>query len=108
VNDASTTPITLEGKAFEKMESFAYLGSIVEKQGGTDTNERSESVIKRQLSCSLKRYGHLGTCQPTPRSGYKVSTTVRGRDLDHHGEHDKENPDIHQHLSENDTPNTLA
>jgi hypothetical protein len=28
---ASTTSIKLEGKAFEEVESFAYLGSIVEK-----------------------------------------------------------------------------
>jgi hypothetical protein len=69
VNDANTTPIQLEGKALEKVESFAYLGSIVEKQGGTDANERSESVRPGQLSCRLKRYGHLGICQPTARSG---------------------------------------
>jgi hypothetical protein len=69
VNDASTTPIKLEGKAFEKVESFAYLGSIIEKQGGSDANERSESVRPGQVSCSLKRYGHLGTCLPTPKSG---------------------------------------
>jgi hypothetical protein len=56
------------------MESFAYLGSIVEKQGGTDADERSESVRPWQLSYSLKRYGHPDTCQPTPRSG--CSTTM--------------------------------
>jgi hypothetical protein len=69
VNDASTNHIKFEGKAFEKSGKLPYLGSIVEKQGGTDANERSESVRPGQLSCSLKRYGHLGTCQPTPRSG---------------------------------------
>jgi hypothetical protein len=69
VNDASTTPIKLEGKALEEVESFVYLGSIVEKQGGTDADERYESVRPGQLSCSLKRYGRLGTCPPTPNSG---------------------------------------
>jgi hypothetical protein len=59
----------LEGKALEEVESFAFLGSIVEKQGGTDADKRSESVRPGQLSCSLKRYGYPGTCQPTPRSG---------------------------------------
>jgi hypothetical protein len=34
VNDASTTPIKLEDKALEKVESFAYLGSIVESKEG--------------------------------------------------------------------------
>jgi hypothetical protein len=37
VNNARITPINLEGKALEKLESFIYdnLGSIVDKKGGT-------------------------------------------------------------------------
>jgi hypothetical protein len=38
VNVASTTPIKLEAEAFDEVESFTYLGSIVNKQGGTDAN----------------------------------------------------------------------
>ena len=40
VNTASITPITLAGEALEEVESFTYLGSIVDKQGGTDANVR--------------------------------------------------------------------
>ena len=69
VNTVCTTPMKLEGKALEEVESFTYLGSIVEKQRGTSADKRSESVRPGQLSCSLKRYGHPGTCQTTPRSG---------------------------------------
>ena len=35
-------------------------------------------------------------------------TTVRDRELEDHHEYRIENPDIHQQLSENDPPNTLA
>jgi hypothetical protein len=70
VNAVSTTLIKFEGKALEEVESFTYLGGIVEKQGGTDADERSESVRPGQLSCSLKRYGYPGTYQPSPRSGF--------------------------------------
>ena len=31
----STTPITLEGDRLEDVSSFTYLGSLVDKQGGT-------------------------------------------------------------------------
>ena len=34
VNAASTIPIKLEGKALEEVESFAYLGILVESKEG--------------------------------------------------------------------------
>ena len=36
VNAGSTMPIMLEGRALEEIETFTYLGSVVDKQGGTD------------------------------------------------------------------------
>ena len=38
VNATSTSPIMLEGEALEEVESFVYLGSMVDKQGGTDAD----------------------------------------------------------------------
>ena len=38
VNTTNTTPIMLEEEALEEVESFIYLGSIVDKQGGTDAD----------------------------------------------------------------------
>lgn len=40
VNTSSTTPIILEDTALEEVENFTYLGSIVDKQGGTDADVR--------------------------------------------------------------------
>lgn len=40
VNSASTAPIMLEGEALEEVDEFTYLGSIVNKQGGTDADVR--------------------------------------------------------------------
>ena len=36
VNSTSTHPISIETKALEEVDSFTYLGSIVDKQGGTE------------------------------------------------------------------------
>ena len=38
VNATSTSPIMLEGEALEEVDSFVYLGSVVDKQGGTDAD----------------------------------------------------------------------
>ena len=41
VNATSTAPIMLEEEALEEVESFVYLGSIVDKQGGTDADVKT-------------------------------------------------------------------
>ena len=38
VNTASTAPITLGDRPLEEVDSFTYLGSNVDKQGGTDAD----------------------------------------------------------------------
>jgi hypothetical protein len=40
VNSTSVAPIKLADKALEEVESFTYLGSIVDKHGGTDADVR--------------------------------------------------------------------
>lgn len=40
VNAAMDTPIMLDGKALKEVDDFTYLGSIVDKQGGTDADIR--------------------------------------------------------------------
>lgn len=40
VDAADTAPIKLEDEALEEVESFTYLGSIFDKQGGTDADVR--------------------------------------------------------------------
>jgi hypothetical protein len=54
VNAASTTPIELEGKALEEVESFTHLGSIVDKQGGTDADVKIRVCKTRAASLQLK------------------------------------------------------
>lgn len=53
VNAAGTSPIILQGEALEEVEEFTYLGSIVNKQGGTDADVRARigkaSVAFHQL-----------------------------------------------------------
>ena len=38
INAGSDAPVILEGEELGEVESFTYLGSVVDKQGGTDTD----------------------------------------------------------------------
>ena len=41
VSSANTLPIVLDGEALEEVDDFTYLGSIVNKQGGTNADVRA-------------------------------------------------------------------
>ena len=41
VNTASTEPVRLEGSSLDEVESFTYLGSIINVQGGTDEDVKT-------------------------------------------------------------------
>ena len=41
INASSNSPITLEGTNLEEVDSFTYLGSIIDVQGGTDADIRT-------------------------------------------------------------------
>ncbi|VDO82731.1 unnamed protein product [Schistosoma margrebowiei] len=37
-NTENSNPITLDGETLEDVESFTYLGSIIDEQGGSDAD----------------------------------------------------------------------
>ena len=41
MNTPSTDPVTLNGNSIEEVETFTYLGSIIDRQGGTDADVKS-------------------------------------------------------------------
>ena len=52
MNEASTDPVTLEGNALEEVETFTYLGSVINKRGGTDADVRARIGKARVHSCN--------------------------------------------------------
>ena len=54
VNAADTSPINLEGETLEEVEEFTYLGSIFDKQGGTDADVRVRTGKARGAFIQLK------------------------------------------------------
>ena len=54
INAASTDPVTLEGNALEEVETFTYLGSVINKRGGTDADVRARIGKARVAFLQLK------------------------------------------------------
>ena len=38
INTSTNNPVTVEGKPIQEVDSFTYLGSIIDRQGGTDSD----------------------------------------------------------------------
>jgi hypothetical protein len=51
VNADNTHPIKLEEQVLEEVQAFTYLGSVVDKQGGTDADVRARIGKARQEQC---------------------------------------------------------
>ena len=54
VNTSSTNPVTLGPNTLEEVDSFTYLGSIVDKQGGTDADVKVRISKARTAFHQLK------------------------------------------------------
>ena len=53
-NATSTAPVTLEGEALEEVDSFTYLGSIIDRQGGTEADVRARIGKARAAFLQLR------------------------------------------------------
>ncbi|VDP43361.1 unnamed protein product [Schistosoma mattheei] len=60
-NTENTNPITLGAGTLEEMKSFMYLDNIIDEQGGSDANVKSQSSIQTlsQFYCTGLKPGEL-------------------------------------------------
>ncbi|XP_076434618.1 uncharacterized protein LOC143274632 [Babylonia areolata] len=54
INTAREDPVTMHGSKLEEAEAFTYLGSIIDKQGGTDADVRARIGKARAAYLQLK------------------------------------------------------
>ena len=55
VNGTSNAPIELAGESLEEVESFQYLGSIVDKLGGTEADIKARTGKARAAFNQMKK-----------------------------------------------------
>ncbi|VDO53119.1 unnamed protein product [Schistosoma margrebowiei] len=53
-NTENSDPITLDGESLEDVESFTYLGSIIDEQGGSDADVKARINKARAALLQLK------------------------------------------------------
>ena len=58
-NTTANAPVTAGGEPIGEMESFVYLGSVVDQQGGTDRDFTARFGKARAAFVMLKTSGHL-------------------------------------------------
>jgi hypothetical protein len=54
MNTSNDNPIILDGQPLEEVDSFVYLGSVVDKQGGTDSDVAARVGKARAAFIMLK------------------------------------------------------
>jgi len=54
INARSQDPVTLNGKELEEVDTFTYLGSIIDKEGGTDADVKARIGKARAAYLQLK------------------------------------------------------
>ena len=59
MNITANAPVTVNGEPIRKVESFVYLGSVVDQQGGTDRDVTARIGRVRAAFVMLKNIWHL-------------------------------------------------
>ena len=54
INTSNPAPVTLDGNNLEEVETFIYLGSVINQHGGTDTDVKSRIGKARSAFTTLK------------------------------------------------------
>ena len=88
----------LEGEALDEMESFAYLGSIVDNTAGTEADVRARIGKARAAFQQLKniwRSSLLGTSTKISIFNTIACIALWNRNLENHRRHYEKNLDLH-------------
>ena len=94
INTTANTPVTVDGEPIREVHSFIYLGSAVDRQGGTDRDVTARIGKARVAFVMLKNI--WSSKEIRIRSGQSCSTDAK---LEDDKDNATENPDILQHLS---------
>ncbi|KAH9592806.1 Laminin subunit gamma-1 [Schistosoma haematobium] len=100
-NTECTNPITLDGEDLEDVKTFTYLGSIIDEQGGSDSDVKARIGKTRAAYLQLRNIWNSKQLSVNQHQGqnfqYKCqdSSTVWGRNLENYESHHPENTGVY-------------
>nr|KAG5685526.1 hypothetical protein BaRGS_020105 [Batillaria attramentaria] len=105
INTTANTPVTVGGEPIREVESFVYLGSVVDGQGGTDRDVTARIGKARAAMVMLKNVWASKVVSIRNQTSHlqlqrEVSSALRMRNMEDNEDDAAEDPDISQHLSE--------
>ena len=89
MNTTANAPITVGGEPIREVESFVYLGSVVDHQGGTDRDVTARIARQEQLLSCSKTSVHLeeSAWEPNSASSTPMWSQSCFTDVRHGGQH---------------------
>ena len=110
MNTTANAPVTVGGEPIREVESFVYLGSVVDHQGGTDRDVTARIGKARAAFVMLKNIWRNPHENQTPHLQLQceVSPAVRMWDMADNTDDATKDPHILQHLSEAHLQNPMA
>ncbi|VDO68387.1 unnamed protein product [Schistosoma mattheei] len=97
-----SNPITLDGETLEDVESFTYLGSIIDEQGGSDADVKAKIGKARTAFLQLKNIWNSKQLSTNLKvrifntNVMAVNSTVRSRNFKSYNNHHQEGTSIYK------------
>ena len=108
MNTTAKAPVTVGGEPIREVETFVYLGSVVDQQGGTDRYVTARIGFRHaQKHLGIRRNQHENQTQHLQLQ-CEASPALRMRDMADNTDDATKDPDIFQHLSEAHLQNPMA
>ncbi|KAK7112347.1 hypothetical protein V1264_011816 [Littorina saxatilis] len=77
INTTANTPVTVGGEPIREVESFVYLGSVIDRQGGTDRDVAARTGKARAAFIMLKNNHQAAHLQLQCQIGSTLRLSVR-------------------------------
>ena len=98
------------------MDSFTYLGSVIDSQGGTDADVKTRINKARIAFRLLKNFWASRDLSVNTKIGLfntnakavLLHVYIWSRNMENHHHDNQKDPDLHQRLSKTNPPHTLA